>query len=255
MKRTAPAFLFLVAFGFVSAACGSGGSASPKPLGSSPGNERPSAAGWDPLAPSTETPGSNAETPGCAGQTTATASQVLQAIRGPLCTLATRCFGTSSSPDTPSQANNEGVGISGGCEQIFDLDDIEDQVDLDGPAGVCQLFDIIIERLQAHPECDPPLHVKEGLCLDAVTQCVDDIVAQGCNMDEDRTPGSCKGLSFGYPEDDPVVGPGGSGQGGAGPGGSGGFGEGGSGGFGEGGSGGFGEGGSGGFADNPDGGF
>lgn len=235
MRRThivlLPAFLML---GAVS--CGGGGQGGSGPPGgfTHENGGRPVANGWDPFAPATDPAPSSTEFPGCSGDQTITASQVIDTILLPICDMAVTCGGMSTTPPTPDnpQPATPGGASNGGtstrdvssdlpptyCESIYAAAD-PNLVD-NGFAGICELFQLMSDALKAHPECNPPIEVPRGLCLDALSTCINDIVAAGCNGLE-AEPSSCSGLSFGSSDSSGTGGSGGGG-GGGGAGGSGG---------------------------------
>jgi len=211
MQRTMPAFVSMVALVVAASACGSGGGNAAGSFSNSSGNDRPSANGWDPFASPGDSSQGGADLPGCAGETTATASEILDAVRDPICELAARC------PAQPANSGGSpGAGtqdMSAACSDILDIDKLSKGITDKGIRGVCELFDTIIQALKDHPECDPPIQVPQGICLDAVRRCLNDIVAFGCTGAGDAEPASCKGISFG--SGDQTGGTGGSGQGGS----------------------------------------
>jgi hypothetical protein len=220
MARFATSLLLMGSIAVLATACGNGGSSAIQAFPSdSPrsGTEYPSTNGWDPFAPAGDQAPVGGDYPGCAGQQTATASEVLSAIVLPICELAAKCptsLNSSQTTDTPS-SGTQGADMGSTCDEILDLDTLADNVEHDGIAGTCEIFEALVTALQAHPECDPPITVPDGLCVDAIRQCIKEVVAAGCG-DEIEMPTACEGISFGSNDNNT----GGSGQGGTGQGGS-----------------------------------
>lgn len=197
-----PAFFVLGAV-----ACGGGKGGSGPPGGYTHENGgRPVANGWDPFAPAQDPSPSGNDFPACSGEQTITVSQVIDAVLVPVCNMAATCGTTSQPPDTAQPAT---PGTSGGmatrdvtvttppsyCEDIYQKISVD--FESDGFAGVCDVFEKVSTALKAYPECNPPMVVPDGLCIDALAACINDIVAMGCNPTMTSPPRSCAGISFG----------------------------------------------------------
>jgi hypothetical protein len=222
MPRISRSLMLVGTLALVSVACGKGGDGTGKPLsgGDLPANstDRPTANGWDPFAPATDPIPGGGDYPGCSGEQTATASQILGLIVAPICELAIKCGSSGQQPNDNNPPNGtQGVDTAGTCAAILNVDSMSAEIKDKGIAGVCMIFEEIEKRLIAHPECDPPLRVPEGVCLDAIQTCMTDLVAMGCSSGSSDGPKSCAGLNFGTSQGQ--GGSGGSGQGGSGQGG------------------------------------
>lgn len=249
MRRSFPVLFALVAMS-AGMACGGGSAGGGLPGGSThESGGRPTVGGWDPFAPATDPALSGNQFPGCQGEGTVKLSELFDAVLNPICKMATVCGPTSGGgTDTPAPATpGNGGGIKtrtndinigtmpSYCADIYGLSDINGS----GFDAICEAFQKVTDAIKLHPECDPPVVVPDGMCLSALTRCIDDLVAMGCDFaTATEAPASCSGISFGSSS-------------GGGPGGSGGAGGAGGGGAGGGGAGGGGAGGAGGAPTDP----
>jgi hypothetical protein len=207
-------------------ACGSGGGVWGDPwLDDRPARwgDRPDVYGWDPLAPSRETPTGAADFPGCAGEPTLRPSELFDLLVERVCEMALRCEAyvpsgaagadasvTSDAWPPPPEGNAGGAPGSGasssdplgssGCSQLFDLEAMMAKLEKrTGLAAACGLFTELRDALGRHPECDPPVQIPQGACAAALRRCLGDIAALGCNPLAAGPPRSCEGLEFGKP--------------------------------------------------------
>jgi hypothetical protein len=188
-------------------ACGGGGKGGSGPPGgyTYEGSGRPVVNGWDPFAPAQDPSPSGTDFPACTGEGTVTLAQIIDAVMLPVCNLAATCgyVSTMPPPDQPQPAPSGGMStrdLPNGeppayCESVYGAIDFDPATD--GFAAVCDIFRQVSDALKRYPECNPPMVVPQGLCIDAVRACMNDIVSLGCNPTLDVPPRSCAGVSFG----------------------------------------------------------
>ncbi len=226
----------LLVLGAVS--CGGGGQGGSGPPGgyTHENSGRPVVNGWDPFAPAQDPSPSATDFTACTGEGTITPSQVIDAVLLPICNMAATCgAGSTSTPATPQPATPGAGGTTSAssglstrdlvigtppsyCEQIYSSIDLNLQSD--GFAGVCELFEKVSAALKQYPECNPPLVIPGGLCVDQLSACINDVVAMGCHGSLSTAPPSCAGVSFGSSSNSGGSGGSGGGNGNGGSGGS-----------------------------------
>jgi len=184
-------------------ACGGGGKGgSGPPGGYTYENNGATANGWDPFAPAQDPAPTRTEFPGCSGEGTVTVSEIIDSVLVPICNMAVLCGESMdtppdeppTTPGTNMSTRDITTALPAHCEEIYDS--IEFDIEQDGFAGICKIFEEISDTLAMFPECNPPIVVPEGLCMGALSACISDVVSMGCNASMSSPPRSCEGVSF-----------------------------------------------------------